>query len=362
MVAFAASLLLLNLQQAQVHLGIDLPEPGKAPSRLMLAESYEKLDPPKVSPKQKWLFEWVVKGYVQTQPGSPQRALRMRIFSQEHRTFDDKAPMVARMAMRLWELNYFTLRMDHAYQYNGQVVDFYLCYGGKAGGEQLFGQDDEGGRNHPVNTVYIYDLNSFLTPLQMAREVAHEYGHATLVPIGGYDEPEDWANGYLGEKLYLKYLRDEIAAKRLSPEDAMGAGFHPLDQWVKANVDPLVRSAAQHSPFEMMKGKSKASMDAFLGLVLYENEILPAQVFAKSIQTIGSASALDYPKAVEHAVADKPTLSLHIPAILKGKPLWVPLGNGAVRGADILTKSRGWAKIQPRLGAVVTLAGVTATE
>ena len=42
---------------------------------------------------------------------------------------------------------------------------------------------------------------------EACRELAHEYGHAVLPAIGGFKSPEDWANGYLGERLFLRWLR-----------------------------------------------------------------------------------------------------------------------------------------------------------
>ncbi len=346
----------------QVLAGTLIPEPGKAPARIMLYVGDERLDPPKISPKQKWMFEWMVKGYAQLEPDTQIMAPRIRVFSQQHKVFDDPAPVLARMAMRLWEINYYRLRTDHANKYNGHVVDIYLCYGGKAGGEQLFGEDDEGGRPHPVNTVYIYDLNSFSSPVEMAREVAHEYGHATLTPIGGYQVPEYWANGYLGEKLYLRMLRDELAAKRYAPADVMGASLQALNHWVKLNVDPLVLAASARAPSTGLKGKGKAQMDAGLGLILYADTILPENLFARTLATQPTSWVADYPKTTLQVVAENSPVKLKIPALLARKAIWVPLGNGSISGADVLEKQDGWAKVLPKANTPVVLSGSTFME
>lgn len=355
MLAAVAGLILLKGQILQGKL---IPEPDKAPPRMMLYAAEQRLDPPKTSPKQGWMFDWVVKGYVQLQPETPAMEPRIRVFSQEHKAFDDPAPMVARMAMRLWEINYYRLHMDHAYKYNGHMIDFYLCYGGKPGGEQLFAEDDEGGKPHPVNTVYIYDINSFSSPLEMAREVAHEYGHATLTPIGGYNVPEYWANGYLGEKLYLTKLRDELAAKRFAPEDVMGASLASLNQWVGSNVDPLIKLASSRPPQTGLAGKGKAQMDAGLSLILYMNALLPEDIFARTLNTLPTTWVHDYPGTVIQSLGETPMVKLKFPSYLAGKPLWVPLGIGTVNGADILEKQDGWAKIKPKPNSGVYLVGV----
>lgn len=338
--------------QIEVQHGLELPEPGGRPRRLMLYPAEQRLDPPKISPLNNWMFEWIVKGFAQIQPDNPALALRIRVYSQEHKTFDDPAPLVARMAMRLWELNHDRFLYDHSAQYGDQVVDFYLCYGGKAGGEQVFGVDTDSGKPRKVNTIYIYDLSSFSSPVEMAREVAHEYGHATLVPIGGYESPEPWANGYLGEKLFLRELRDEIAAKRLSPDDAMGADLSSLDRWVKANVDPLAVQASARDPFTGLKATGPSAMDAFLGLALYADSILPHDVFGSSLVIVGSSSALDYPRAVLTAVGFAKKVTLRTPKWLQGKPLWIPLGSTRLSGARVLAKDGGWAKVQPTGGQI----------
>jgi len=122
----------------------------------------------------------------------------------------------------------------------------------------------------------------------MAREIAHEYGHAVLPPIGGFKQPEVWVDGYLGEKLFLKWMRDDMAAKKLTPDDAMGASQNGLDAWVKKNVDPLVAKAALQHPDPSSINESQAGMDAFLGLALYVQTICPASLFVKSLMYTSS--------------------------------------------------------------------------
>lgn len=72
--------------------------------------------------------------------------------------------------------------------------DVWLCRQGPAG-------DDEWHRN-----IYFYDLDVPRSSIEWVREIAHEYSHMALPPIGGYTAPEYWANGYYGERLLVRWL------------------------------------------------------------------------------------------------------------------------------------------------------------
>jgi len=72
--------------------------------------------------------------------------------------------------------------------------DVWLCRTGKAGGEQW------------RNNIYFYDLDTQRSSIEWIREIIHEYSHLALAPIGGYKEPEYWANGYIGERLVVRWI------------------------------------------------------------------------------------------------------------------------------------------------------------
>lgn len=352
--------LVVGAGQGPVARHLYLPNPGFEEPRLLLHIPTERLEVPKFAPKfPDWQFDWItnVLGHVE---GAPPRqyGLRFRVFAQERRQANDKGERVGRLLGRLWETNNTQLKFDHAPHFNDRVIDVYICYGGEAGGEQLFDDDKDGlGRPVKVNTIYIYALDSFTQSVEMAREVCHEYGHSTLPPIGGFVDPEDWANGYLGEKLYMRSLRDRMAAKLLEPADVMGASLESLDAWVKRNVDPLVQAAALKGPdAELLAGKGQASMDAYLGLALYAEAVLPMSVFRRSLVLTGSTKATDYPNALVMASEEPDSYEVSVPEILKGKSLWVPLGKAKLSGAKVLQRRGDWAKIQPDPSAKVVIA------
>lgn len=336
-------------------------------TNLAFSVPQDRLDPPKFSPQkfgdsdpQPYEFDWEVLGYGRI-PTDTEFKEKFRVFTQIPTTQKNPAPSVARMLLRLWDMNYRRFKFDHKPVYNGGVVDVYLCFGGEPGGQQRFDIDYEGKppREEKVDTIYIFDLASFTDPVEMAREVAHEYGHAVLTPVGGFQTPEDWGNGQLGEKLFLRWCRDEMAAGHITSEDVMGASLKGLDGWVKRRVDPLVVNEAANAPdlFDLLLGQGQGAMDAFTGLVCYADTIFPEDVVGRSLKLMQSTSAGDYPPALLEACEEKQRVVLGIPDLLQGKDLWVPLGKGTVQGGQVIRRRGDWALIRPGLTATTLIYG-----
>lgn len=328
----------------QISKGLELKNPEGGESRLLVMTPQSKLNPPKLSPKQKWLFEWQSAGYAE-RPQPPGKHLRFRVFSQLRREQGDLAPQVARTLLRLYDYNSRSLGLDHSALYNGGIIDVYLCFGGNAGGEQLFAEDDEAGRVRKVNTIYIYDLASFARPIEMLREVAHEYGHATLPPFGTYTAPEDWANGKLGEGLYLQMLSRLLAEGRLSTEDVMGATAAEIDSLLRANFEPLWQRVASNGPgLGALRQRSAAALDQLVGLALYGQRIMSEQAFARAL-LLSSQKAEDLAGAMVDAIAERSGEQLAVPT--PGRALWLPIGKARIIGGKVLQRASGWAKVQP---------------
>lgn len=354
-------LALIAVNEGRVQdIAVTLNGPAGQPQALMLIKG-DPLEPPKLSPRrfpptnERWEFDWLVSAYGVVEEGK--NDLRFRIFSQERKEPRvDQAQFAGRMAMRMWSLLREGLDADHVEMAKGlRMIDVYLAWGGEPGSEQEFTEDTEGGHRRRANAIYVYDLGSFREPVEMARELAHEYGHAVLPAIGGFETPEDWGNGYLGERLFLKWLRDGQKAGHLVKEDMMNATLPQLDAWVARNVDALVlRSAAVAPDPRLIGGKGQASLDAFLGLALYMEAVMPPEVFARTLRLIGSMKAADYPAAAVRAAEEK-TFDFRVPPSLQGKAIWLPVGKGRLTGGKVLSRSGDWAKVQPN-GAKLTLS------
>jgi len=359
---FAVAAVALFAAQSAPHpdFAVQLADPLTGQQNGLLQQKWDRLDTPELSPRtfdgKHWEFDWLTSGYTKsTKPD--QFELRFRVFSQERQPTKDIGLSVAMMDVRMWQLLYHKYKIDHKDMGgNLHVVDEYLCWGGTAGGEQLFGQSTEGGITRRANTIYIYDIASFKDPMEMAREVAHEYGHAVLPAIGGFQSPEDWANGYLGEKLFIKWLRDAMESGTIDSNAVMGASFDKVDAWVKKNVDPLVVDASSHAPNKtLLSAHGQKAMNAYMGLVLYADSVLPNNVVARSFKLTASTSAIDYPEALVEA-SEEGSYTVNIPNLLYGNKLWLPIGKSKVQGGKILARSGDWAQVQPIKSHLIVLA------
>ncbi len=364
---FAAGPALQDPGQGQKRGAQSLVRPGDAIPAFVFEWNVDPLDPMRKSPKKfgvdnniPWEFPWVMFGYARTgsrkageAPPQPPPRARFRVYSQERKPDEDRAMPVCRMLLTMWDEARVRMGYDHSEQYDGQIVDVFLCWGGKPGGEQRFDMTEEGGHSKAVNTIYVYDIDSFTVPMEMAREVAHEYGHAVLPAIGGYTEPENWANGYLGEKVFLRWALEGMRAGRLTPADTMGATADDIARWLAVNADPLVDKAAVTLPSRTYLNDLTASgMKKYIGLALYADTILPDVVFGRSMRLTGSTDAVDYPAAIVLAAEEPDQYDMRIPKSLANRPIWVPIGTGKLSGARILGRHGDWAQITAAEGPV----------
>lgn len=324
------------------------------PESMIVMVRDARLDVPKIGPKDKLEYEYVTTGYAASPPDAPgNHPIRFRVFSQL-RGKSDPSPYACRMLLHLWKYVNQRLKLDHAQQYNNRIVDLYLSWAGTAGGEQLFTEEMEGERLRKVNVMYIYDVASFTDPVEMAREVAHEYGHAILPPVGGFKSPEDWGNGYWGEAMFLKGMRDQLKSGAIKPEDVMNASLKGLEAWVATHADPKAEKVYLNGPnFAALKGEG--SMNDYIGLQLYAQEILGDAIFARAIRLTGSTKAEDVPAAIVEAATQAGAAVLSIPAKYHAKDIWIPLGNGTVKGANVLKRSGDWAQVKLLTPATVTI-------
>ncbi len=135
-----------------------------------------------------WFFTKVVYVYSSDAESS-------RLFCAVHYPSEANGALAARIA-RLLALAHQTLtRRTGQEAANGTApFDVWLCTGGQTGGEQW------------RNNLYLYDIETPRSSIEWLRETVHEYAHLAVPAIGGYDAPEYWANGYLGERLLVRWL------------------------------------------------------------------------------------------------------------------------------------------------------------
>jgi len=151
----------LALRQAPDGLGmhqINLTRPGTDTPYALIQDNVNPQEPGWRSPKKfgippkPWEFAWISRS-LPYMAKENQYALRFRVFAQEKKDKNDLGQKTARMLTALWSEMYTRAKIDHSEQYNGRIVDVYLCWGGQAGGEQAFDVTYVGANKINLNTI-----------------------------------------------------------------------------------------------------------------------------------------------------------------------------------------------------------------
>ena len=143
-------------------------------------------------PQHGWKFAKVTYLYL---PASGLNSQKSALFCTVHYASSSDAPLAGRMAGLLALAHQTLVQKTGREAENGTVpFDVWLCAGGQTGGEQW------------RSNLYLYDLETPRSSIEWIREIVHEYSHLALPAIGGYDAPEYWANGYLGERLLVRWF------------------------------------------------------------------------------------------------------------------------------------------------------------
>lgn len=327
---------------------------------MLLSARSEKLKSPKRSPLNGWVFEHVTSGYARDKTDEGFN-IRFRIFAMYRPDVNDPTDYVARMMLRLWDFNRQRLNRDHSDFIHLRAVDVYLVTGGGQGAEHQFMEDpyemDEFNRPARANTIYVYSVQSLDDNLEFARLLAHEYGHATLPGIGGYSKPEGWANGDIGERVYMTWMLQGMRADKLGPADAMHATADQLEAYYNKTVLPdLTRVATKGPNLERLGRRDESGYAELLGLASYCATMMPHKMFGRAIALTATPDAEGFLKGVVEAAAEQAEWKVTMPDGLKGNtPIWVPLQAGTINGATELQRRGDWVKIQPTTNSVTVV-------
>ncbi|MHB0938685.1 MAG: tetratricopeptide repeat protein [Armatimonadota bacterium] len=276
----------------------------------------------------RWTFQQMLLAYEYDRDGRTWR-LRFRVIWQHAPGQEENRLRLARYTAML------LLRYSYLLQaYTGLTPRFtptgalnvWLTEKGEPGGEAY---DDN---------IYLYNAGTPRTPYEWAREIAHEYGHETIPPVGGYAKPEWAANGYLAERLFMRWLLLNRDPK---------ADSHP---WVRSldaveinstRIEPVLRQFAAIGPdSQAMRDNTKASMDGFIGMATYLEMSRGSGYLVTLLNGLatptysGPQGFIDTLMAQEAYYQDPEhaTVSLRLAELPAGLPLWVYLTRGTWKG------------------------------
>lgn len=121
----------------------------------------------------------------------------------------------------------------------------------------------EPGAEEYQKNIYLFAVDQDRTPAEWVREIAHEYSHIVLPPVGEYTKPEKWASGYLGERLFLKWL--------LADNGVQDVWTQPIDgkALVQKEVIPLRDRYLNAGPLsDLIEDTGQEGMEYWIGQVL----------------------------------------------------------------------------------------------
>ena len=181
-------------------------------------------------------------------------------------------------------------------------VKVWLCESGLAGGEW---KDDN---------LYLYDKPQERAPIEWIREMAHEYGHLVLPAIGGFERPEQWASGELGERLFIKWLVQEAETKvgqQLPSQEAQnalnarwGGEYVDGESYLNNRYRRVVKFWYDRGPdSELLVGRDEAAMEYHLGFALYIEAAHGLSVLKEVFEARQGDTAPDFLHAYKRTVA-----------------------------------------------------------
>jgi hypothetical protein len=144
-------------------------------------------------PQHDWTFDHETCVYLKTAKATDNE---LKLFCRVHYTVPGDQRLAERTGSLLAIAHQAWAQKTSAPTANGDTpFNVWLCRGGQSGGEQW------------RDNLYLYDLDASRSSIEWVREIIHEYSHLAVPAIGGYTDPEYWANGYLGERLIVRWIQ-----------------------------------------------------------------------------------------------------------------------------------------------------------
>lgn len=182
-----------------------------------------------------------------------------------------------------------------------------------------------------VNQVYLWDWGQARTSVESVRTLCHEWGHLTLPAARGYSAPENDAAGFLGERLYLKWLRDEyiqverdasLNADKIFISHDDGTDRAGLDLYHRRQIEPLIMRFNEVGPdTARINGSDGAAMDLYCGAALSLDASFGSRMLGMALYGIDGTRAEDFLRAMQDVVGRSQGITVRLPA-------WVPLTQG----------------------------------
>ncbi len=303
--------------------------------------------------------------YVYTYRREPKRAGWFLVCAVHHIPEDrDNAARVARLCARLLRLAREQFGHNAVFPRAADTADIWLCpnpapHSRTAGGETR------------ASHIYVWGTTTGERgDLEWVRTIAHEWGHLTLPAARGFTEPENDAAGLLGERLFVRWLKNEQARLTQIPND--GTNESDLNRYVEWQVTPIAEQFRKGGPTSPLLNRlGSGAMDYYTGVVLAFEDGFGSVLLGRALFSIDGDRAQDLLTSMGEAVAASSAVTVRL-------PVWMPLpktnfvlsadAKGAVVLADrpplpvsplsrtpLPVRVPGWKWVRPARGSVQTL-------
>jgi hypothetical protein len=167
-------------------------------------------------------------------------------------------------------------------------VSVWLAPGGAPGAEQWAG------------SIIVHGATADRSGLEWARQLAHEWGHAAIPGGGGFREPEAWAAGDLGERLFLPAM--QRAGWLAAWDPSLDAA-----PYIARFVDPLRAAFAKTGPVaRLVSGTDRPSYDHYLGACLYIAHTYGIPALAAAMDDMEGPRTADLLAAFQRTLGARP--------------------------------------------------------
>jgi hypothetical protein len=221
----------------------------------------------------------------------------LRLFCAVHYTRPSDAALAARVSRLLVVASrVLAERLKQPAANGDSPFDVWLCPKGQTGGEQY------------KSNLYFYDLDTPRSSIEWLREIVHEYAHLALPAIGGYTAPEYWANGYLGERLMVRWLYRDLRSRALVEE--VWGDFSGGANYLRLIADPARAQYRRIGPNKRwLARRDEEGMRYFIGLILSADDKYGSAVVGETLAELPTyryATPEDVVESLGEAVARLP--------------------------------------------------------
>jgi hypothetical protein len=145
------------------------------------------------------------------------------------------------------------------------------------------------------NNIYFYDIGDDRSSIEWIREIAHEYSHLAFRPVGGqYTFPEAFANGYLGERLLVRWLDRGAAGGIPSVEAAWKRTFGGYPNFERLLITPAIAEYTSHGLSKAELGRRDGTgMRYMIGMMLYIDDTCGSASVGSILQSIADQHSSD---------------------------------------------------------------------